>query len=142
MAELLGIASGVAGLASLSIQLLQTAQTLRGFYRDAKDAPDLLNNLSLDLEIMGLMLVELERHRGKGEERMDVLLASCLARFEQEIRKFKVQVESFGQRFKRSKLRARIIVAFRDPEIQKDLMDLERAKNSLWIVYQMCIEYV
>jgi len=54
MAEVvLGVVASGAGLASLAIQLFESAKKLKSFRDVVKNAPDLLDELILDLETMG-----------------------------------------------------------------------------------------
>jgi hypothetical protein len=52
MAELFSAVASGAGLISLALQLMETAQKLHSLYHTAKDAPDAVKHLSFELTTM------------------------------------------------------------------------------------------
>lgn len=63
MAEIFGAVASGAGLVSLSMQLLESTQKLKGFYDTSRDAPETVARLCFDLETMSLALRQFERYR-------------------------------------------------------------------------------
>lgn len=51
MAEILGVVSGGAGLASLAIQLLASSRDIKQFFESARGAPEALARLALELRL-------------------------------------------------------------------------------------------
>lgn len=54
MAEIFGAVASGAGLVSLSMQLLESSQKLKGFYDSCRDAPETVRQLYFDLETMSM----------------------------------------------------------------------------------------
>lgn len=59
---ILGVVAGGAGLASLSMQLAESANKLKRLYHSMKDAPSTLKEIADEIEIMSLSLRHLEQH--------------------------------------------------------------------------------
>lgn len=76
MAEIVGAVASVAGLVSLSIQLVESTQKLKRLYNASTDAPGTIADLCFDLETMSLSLRQLETHRMTGSP-ADELLNRC-----------------------------------------------------------------
>ena len=63
MAEIFGAVASGAGLISLSMQLLESSQKLKGFYDSCRDAPETVRQLCFDLETMSMALRHFEQYR-------------------------------------------------------------------------------
>jgi hypothetical protein len=59
MADIFGAVASGAGLASLALQLVDTAQKLKTLYNATKDAPSAVAELSFELETMSLSIHQL-----------------------------------------------------------------------------------
>jgi hypothetical protein len=70
---ILGVVAGGAGLASLSIQLAESAVKLKRLYHSMKDAPETLKEIADEIKIMSLSLKHLERHRQSESQETDLL---------------------------------------------------------------------
>lgn len=141
MAEaLLGVVSAGAGLVSLSMQLLQSAQKLKRFYDDVKGAPKALDKLSFDLHTLALLLREFERYRLRHENGSD-LLHRCMLRLQEEVDDIQRLAGKLEQRLSRSRLIGKLSAAFKEPEIQMCLEGLEGAKSSLLLAHASYTEY-
>ncbi|KAK5132149.1 hypothetical protein LTR08_000306 [Meristemomyces frigidus] len=137
MAEILGVVSAGAGLVSLSMQLLDSAQKLKRFYDDATNAPKTLDKLSIDLRTLALLLRELERYRVNNDDGSDALLLQCLSRLREEVYEIRALVVKLDQRLRGSRVRVKLSTAFKEPEIQRCLMSLESAKSSVLLAHQL-----
>lgn len=111
MAEIVGLVSGGAGLASLAVQLGASAQALKSFCEKAKAAPELLRKLSFDLETLGLMLEEFEKYREEGAESLSLLLERCIVRLQSEVQNLDSYIARLRGRLERCRLRGRIWVS-------------------------------
>lgn len=78
MAEIVELVSGGAGLASLALQLVETAQALRRVYHGYKHAPEILKGVAFEVETLSLAMREMEREGMICELANDSLLARCL----------------------------------------------------------------
>ena len=137
MAEVVfGLVASGAGLASLSIQLLQSAQTIREFHGRVKDAPDTLLNLSHDLETVSLMLRQLETHRQHDSHDAE-LLGRCISQCQRSVTQMESLVRTLESRLSRLRILGKIMVALRDDEFRSILGDLEQAKSSIMLAFQM-----
>lgn len=142
MAELLGLVSGGAGLMALSIQLLDSAQKLKAFYSQFRNAPQTLETLSSDLETLALMLQELERSRQKTGHSGDVLLQRCILRVEGQVDIIDSLVLRLEMRLDRCRTFGKLATAFLEPEIRTALEGLEGAKSNLLFGRQIYMVYV
>lgn len=142
MAELIGVVSAGAGLVSLSLQLLETAQKLKHFSNDAKNAPKSLGALSDDLDLVAMMLQNLEQYRLENNVHDDKLLERCIGRVQSIAKDISSVVGKLEQCLERSRILGKFSAAFKEPEIQKYLCDLEHGKSSLILAHQLYVECV
>ena len=98
MPEVLGLVSGAAGLASLSIQLLTSAEALKGFLEDARNAPRFLGTLAFDIETIGIMLKEFDGYPRQDHEPIDALLERCVAGVRAEVRNINFYITRLSER--------------------------------------------
>jgi hypothetical protein len=61
MAEVLGLVSGGAGLASLAIQFSESAVSVRRFYKSMQKAPAIFENLATRLDSTAQILRDMEQ---------------------------------------------------------------------------------
>jgi len=90
MAELLGLVSGTAGLASLAIELLECAKKLERFHDDMHDAVAKLDNLIFDIETIKFTLQVLHRRRQQAaqseqDEHIAMIMDRCIAVVERSL---------------------------------------------------------
>lgn len=140
MAEILAVASAGAGLLSLSIQLLESGKKLHNLYNDTRDAPNFLQDVSTDLELMGLMLHNFEKYRTQDDRSQDVLLVRCTDRIRSISSEIDTLTSELLAHLQRSKMRGRLRIVMKEPEIQRLLTKLERAKSSPAIAHQLYLE--
>jgi hypothetical protein len=141
MAEIFGAVASGAGLLSLSIQLLDSAQRLKGFYNATENAPQTVADLSFELRTMSLSLRLLERHRRDdilGEELLDRCTMTCT----RMIGKIKSAVSKMERQLQRSRYVGRMYAAFKEPEMRKLLEEMEHAKSSMLFAYTVYCRYV
>lgn len=141
MAEILGVVSGGVGIVSLAAQLLSSAQALRSFVANARNAPDRLKSLAYDIETFAVMLEEFEFDPRDDREPINALLDRCIRSVQSQVRIIVRCLERLENRMKQSRVRGRLLAAFEDPEIEKLLDGLERAKTSLLHAHLMYMEY-
>lgn len=134
MAEVVGAVASVAGLVSLSMQLLDSAQKLKGFYDLCKDAPETVKNLSFELETISLALRQLERHRQNHVDGSD-LLGRCVEVCKQAAAKIEMAVNKVDRLLSRTRFAGRIYMGFKEPEIKKLVEEMEHAKSSIMLSY-------
>lgn len=139
MAELLGVISGAGGLASLSMQLLESAKKLKQMYDSSKNAPETIEDLVFDLETMSLALRELERHRQHDSHNVQ-LLDRCIDKCRRSTAKIQELVEKMERYLTRFRGVGRMYTAFKEQDAEKLLHDLEQAKGSLSLAYQIYIQ--
>lgn len=141
MAEAVAAAASVAGLASLAIQLTESVATLRRFYRNIRNAPDTLEDLIFEIETVTLALREIGREfaQGKAETNAD-LLSRCLQSCERGAGKLQSVVEKIQNLQTKSKSLGQVYIAIKEKDQQALLTDLERAKSSLALAFQLYTE--
>ena len=140
MAEIFGAVASGAGLVSLSMQLLDSAQKLKGFYDTSKDAPETVARLCFDLETMALALRQFEQYRQKdvfGSELLDRCIIAC----DQAVARIKTAVDKIGQLLRRTRLAGRLYMGFKEPEVRQLMVELEHAKSSMMLAYTHYCQY-
>jgi hypothetical protein len=134
MAEVFAAVASGAGLVSLAIQLLESSQKLKGLYSATRDAPRNVKDLCFDLETLSLQLRQLEQHRQ--HDHLDTeLLDRCIAQCERRTGKVRDIVDDMARYIRRSAAFGRLYAAFKEPEVESLLDELERAKKSLSLTY-------
>lgn len=141
MAEVFAAVATGAGLVSLSIQLIDSAQKLKKLFNASKDAPITVGDLCFELETMSLSLRQLNSHRNAnivGDE----LLGRCFTACARMVMKIELTVTKIERLIQRRKIGGRLYMAFQEPEIQDLLNELERAKSSMSFAYMSYCQYV
>jgi hypothetical protein len=134
MAEIFAAVASGAGLVSLAIQLLESSRKLKGLYNATKDAPQNVKDLCFDLETLSLQLRQLEQHRQ--HDHLDTeLLGRCIAQCQRRTEKVGDLVDDMARYIRRSAMLGKLYAAFKEPEVEKLLDELERAKSSLSLTY-------
>ena len=134
MAEIFGAVASGAGLMSLSMQLLESAQKLKGFYNACRDAPQAVAEISFELETMSLSLRQLVIHR-QADISSDTLLGRCMMTCTLMTTKIETAVDKMEHHMRKSRSMGRVYSAFKEPEISKLLEGLEHAKSSMLFAY-------
>jgi hypothetical protein len=141
MAEIFGAVASGAGLVSLSMQLLESAQKLKGFYDSAKDAPETLWRLYYDLETMALTLRQVEHDRQNdivGNE----LIRRCMMTCERAVMSIKKMVNKVDRIIHKARFLGRVYMGFKEPEVKRLLQEMEYAKSSMSLAYMTYAQYV
>ena len=134
MAEIFAAVASGAGLVSLAIQILESSRKLKGLYNATKDAPQNVKDLCFDLETLSLQLRQLEQHRQ--HDHLDTeLLGRCIAQCQRRTEKVGDLVDDMARYIRRSAMLGKLYAAFKEPEVEKLLDELERAKSSLSLTY-------
>jgi len=134
MAEVFAAVASGAGLVSLAIQLLESSWKLKGLYTATKDAPRNVKDLCFDQETLSLQLRQLEQHRQHDHLNTE-LLDRCIAQCERRTEKVRDVVDDMARYIRRSAMLGKFYAAFKEPEVEKLLDELERAKSSLSLTY-------
>lgn len=140
MAEIFGAAASGAGLASLALQLVDTAQKLKTLYNATKDAPHTVEDLTFELETMSMSLFRLTSHRHT-DIAEDELLNRCFASCTRMVKRITDAVAKIEHLMQRGRMGGRLYMAFKQPEILELLEELERAKSSMLIAYMSYCQY-
>jgi hypothetical protein len=141
MAEIFGAVASGAGLASLAIQLVDSAQKLKALYNASKDAPATVAELCFELETMSLSLRQLDSHRNASITG-DELLGRCYTTCIRMVGKIEDAVIKIERLIQRRRMVGRLYMAFKEPEIRELLEELERSKSSMSFAYMSYCQYV
>lgn len=141
MAEVFAAVASGAGLVSLSIQLIDSAQKLKKLCNASKDAPATVADLCFELETMSLSLRQLDSHRNANITG-DELLGRCFTTCTRMVMKIEVTVSKIERLMQRFHVGGRLYMAFKEPEIQGLLDELERAKSAMSFAYMSYCQYV
>ena len=141
MAEVFAAVASGAGLVSLSIQLIDSAQKLKKLCNASKDAPATVADLCFELETMSLSLRQLNSHRNASISG-DELLRRCFTTCTRMVKKIEVTVTKIERLIQKRHVGGRLYMAFKEPEIQDLLNEMERAKSSMSFAYMSYCQYV
>ena len=141
MAEVFAAVASGAGLVSLSIQLIDSAQKLKKLFNASKDAPTTVVDLCFELETMALSLRQLNSHRNANNTG-DELLSRCFTTCTRMVTKIELTVTKIERLIQRCNVGGRLYMAFKDPEIHDLLEDLERSKSSMSFAFMSYCQYV
>lgn len=141
MAEVLGLVSAGAGIASLAVQLGEVAIKARRLYPAMKEAPETLQHLAFEMETFSLVLHEVAR-QGQSYDSGDAdILVRCVLMCEQSVTKIKANIDKLDSLIHRHSHLGKLRAAVEDKELSKVCVELERAKTSLGIALQLYSEY-
>ncbi|KAF2164836.1 hypothetical protein M409DRAFT_56208 [Zasmidium cellare ATCC 36951] len=141
MAELLGVIAGGAGMASLAIQLGESAVKARRLYHAARDAPETLQHVTFEIETFSLVLHEIARHGQSYDLEDSDTLVRCVRMCEQSVTRIRNAVNKLESLINRHSRLGKLRAAVDEKEISKACTDLERAKTTLGIALQLYSEY-
>jgi hypothetical protein len=134
MAEIFGAVASGAGLVSLSMQLLESTQKLKGFYDSSRDAPDTVRQLCFDLETMSIALRQFEHQRQHdifGSE----LLTRCIAACDQAVARIQNSVDKIDRLLSKARFAGKMYMGFKEPEVRRLVEEMEHAKSSMSLAY-------
>jgi hypothetical protein len=131
----LGVVAGGAGLMSLSIQLAESAVKLKRFYHSMRNAPEALNNIADEIQIMSLSLQRIVRH-WQTEILPDDILDRCIESCRKHVTSIEDLISKSFQKLDKSSLSGKLYAAIREPDFDKLLNDLDRARNALQLAVQ------
>lgn len=141
MAEIFGAVASGAGLVSLSIQLLDSAQKLRGFYDTSKDAPETVARLCFDLETMALALRQFEQYR-QNDIFGSQLLSRCILACDEAVARIKAAVDKIDRLLSRARFAGKLYMGFKEPEVRRLLEEMEHSKSSMSLAYMSYCQWV
>ena len=133
---ILGVVAGGAGLASLSIQLGESAIKLKRLYHSMRNAPETLIEIADDIELMSLSLNNLECHRQSESHRAD-LLDRCIANCRSHTTKIILLTEKISQKIDKASLTGRLYASMRERDLERLLDDLARARSALHLAVDL-----
>lgn len=134
MAEVFGAVANGAGLVSLSMQLIESAQKLKRLYNASRDAPSTVADLCFELETVSLSLRQLDSRRTTdicGDE----LLGRCVTTCTRMVLKIHHALSKIEHLLLKSHIGGRLYMAFKEPEIDRLLVEMEHAKSSMSFAY-------
>jgi hypothetical protein len=128
--DVLGIVAGGASLLSLSVQLAESAATLKGLYHDTRDAPEALNVLAHGIETVSLDLKLIER-KGQSEACGADLLSQCLERCQRHAADIQQLTDRLSLKIGRVFLFSNVDTVVREQVLDMLLDDLDHTQNTL-----------
>ena len=141
MAEIFGAVASGAGLVSLSMQLLECTQKLKGFYDSCRDAPETVRQLCFDLETMSMALRQFEQYR-QADIFGGELLGRCILACDQAVARIKMAVDKVDRLLSKARFAGKLYMGFKEPEVRKLLEEMEHAKSSMLLAYTSYCQYV
>jgi hypothetical protein len=133
---ILGVVAGGAGLASLSIQLAESAIKLKRLYHSMRNAPETLKEIADEIKLMSLSLELLERHRQSESHGAD-LLDRCIENCRSYTTKITLLTEKIAQKIDNASLTGRLYASMRERDLEKLLSDLARARSALHLAVDL-----
>ncbi|KAK3636351.1 hypothetical protein LTR22_018727 [Elasticomyces elasticus] len=145
MAEALGFAAsiaGVAGFTTLALQLGQGLIKLKELRKRMRDAPNTLNDAIQGIMAIEMLLQMVQNHTilsgGYSAEKamVDAPLELCL----RSVGKLNAIVDEIEQNWRRSDRYGKLVVARKDREMRDMWQQLEREQSILMVAVQMFVE--
>ena len=133
---ILGVVAGGAGLASLSIQLAESAIKLKRLYHSMRNAPETLKEIADEIKLISLSLELLERHRQSESHGAD-LLDRCIENCRSYTTKITLLTEKIAQKIDNASLTGRLYASMRERDLEKLLGDLARARSALHLAVDL-----
>jgi hypothetical protein len=137
MAEIFAAISGGAGLVSLALQLGDSALKIKRLHSAAKQAPETLQSLSLELETFSLLLREVERGRQTSDGTSLDIIARCVQMCEHSVHTIKTAVDKLETLMLKSPRFARFRTVVEEKELEHLCDTLERTKSSLTLALNL-----
>lgn len=139
MAELGVIASG-AGLASLAIQLGDSAMKLKRFCEKVRSAPQDLRDSIFEIETLCLVLRQIERDPPHTKSNLDpAVMMRCLEMCSEATARIEKIATALQNSIERHKISGAVKTALKEREMQDFFSKLERAKSTLLLAHQMYV---
>jgi hypothetical protein len=135
MAEAFGVAAGVFGVVSLSIQLAESVQKVKSFYANVKNAPPRLADLLDEIAEMSELISELEQEQRSTSVVTSPLMKRCIESSLKAVEYFAAFSVELDTRVKRRKIGGGVKFALGQEEIGRMLNRVERAKSLLTLAY-------
>lgn len=135
MAEAFGVAAGIFGVVSLSIQLAESVQKVKGFYANVRNAPPKLADLADEIGEMSDLIRELEQQNQPVGFVASPLMQRCIESSRKAVDYFAIFSSELEARVTTRRLRGGIRFALSQDEISRILSRMERAKTLLVLAY-------
>ena len=131
------IAAGAIGVVSLSIQLAESLQKVKGFYTAVKNAPPQIEELIEEIEIMQDILSDLESGSQSANMASSANMQRCMKIAQRATKSFATFSSELQIRAKKSRFRGGVKFALSRDDIKHMLDQLERTKSSLNLAYSL-----
>jgi hypothetical protein len=128
--DVLGMVVGGASVLSLSVQLADSAATLKRLYHDTRNAPEALNHLAHEIETVSLDLTLIERN-GQSEACGTDLLSQCLERCQRHAADIQQLTDQLSLRLGRVFLFGEVDTVVQEQVLDMLLDDLDHTQNTL-----------
>jgi hypothetical protein len=138
MAEALALVSSGVGLASLAVQLVDSAIKLRCLWTDVKDAPEEVINLVHEIEVLGRLLGTIKAVHASvpGNAMFDAIFDQCCTLCEQGARNLESVARDLETLIKQKRTMGALRVVLKKDVVAEHRSRLERAKTSLLLAQQ------
>ncbi|KAK5136343.1 hypothetical protein LTR08_003469 [Meristemomyces frigidus] len=143
MAELVGIVSGAAGLASLAIQLGESVVKLKRFYDSVRSAPRDLKCIVSEIETLFPLLIRIECNPPQNMSPVDALfVAHGLKMCRDACNNIGETAITLENSIRRQRMTGAIKTVLKERQIRDSRVKLERAKSNLTILLLAHLAYV
>lgn len=140
--EILGVTASVAGVASLTIQLIEKAQQLREFWKSFREAPAEIEGIANDLEVFCELIERCAKLQHAGFATLEKVLAKCGDSIEVLVR-FTERLElGFASRNRVKRNWAAFKAVLKKDELEKFQNSLRHTKQDLIIAIQLATGWV
>jgi hypothetical protein len=145
--ELLGLAASSISIASLAIQLADSIQKLKAFCDTVKDAPNDLQLVVAEVEVLSLVLEEIVEYlkvherAGPRTAALPPAVSKSLWLCQVSADGLRTLVRGLEQSMEERKMRSAIKIAFRKEKIERMKNQLQSAKLTLLIANQCFYQY-
>lgn len=140
MAEILGVVSGGVGIASLAIQLGDSALKLRRFRESYRHAPETLQDTAYEIDTFLLLLQAVGRERERTSGGESDFMHRCVKVCEKSVKRISLTVAKLESVMQRSRRWGKLRTAAEQKELKQLCAELDRATTSLVLAYQVYSE--
>jgi hypothetical protein len=137
LAEALGAAASIAGLASLALQLGGSIVKLKRFCDSVREAPEELRDTIREIETLRLVFRGLEQEQEFVPSLAWTLIATCVTPCVRQAEKIAEITDVLDQSTRKNGLVGAVKAALKQNQLQELFAKLERAKVSLMFAYQV-----
>lgn len=137
----MGVVGSIVGLAAFALQLAQSVVTLKEFCHNVKNAPDDVQELVHEIEIMGKFAERLGAKESQEAAQEIQGLAECEELAQRTLQRIKATSLELQTQIGRKKTRTSIKVALKQDAIERLCRNLARIRQDMYSLQLLCTSF-